>query len=309
MKLYKLTCQALKQINDTRNARAASKLPDFIIVGAQKCGTSTLHYSLSKHPNIFMSNPKELDFFDNDDNFKLGIEWYASFFEKCPLDSIAGEASPEYFHCEQAAYRMAKLLPKVKIIILLRNPVDRAYSGYWHSVRIASETLPFNRAIKIEAERIVNNPYGMKFYSYISRGLYFKQIKTYFDLFGRSKIFIIISEEYFSNPAGTLKKISEFLGVNCDKRFLDSVRMDIKNEGRTMRSEKLQRLYKQLRKGQKQIPFFATVINRINKKREKYPTMDKETKRNLEKYFAESNQELDKLLRRDLSIWRNNSNI
>ena len=71
-----------------------TKLPDFIIVGAQKCGTTTLHYSLTKHPEIFMSNPKELNFFQEDENYSRGIEWYSSFFGKCPLDLISGEASP-----------------------------------------------------------------------------------------------------------------------------------------------------------------------------------------------------------------------
>ena len=88
-----------------------TKLPDFIIVDAQKCGTTTLHYSLVKHPEIFMSNPKELDFLEQDENFCRGIEWYSSFFRKCPFDLISGEAGPEYFYYENVPNRIAHTLP------------------------------------------------------------------------------------------------------------------------------------------------------------------------------------------------------
>ena len=196
-------------------------------------------------------------------------------------------------------------MPDVKIIIVLRNPIDRAYSGYWHSVHIAGEKLSFERAIEIESERIKQNSFNMKFYSYVYRGDYFCQLKPYFDIIPRSRIFVLISEEYFSNTNMVLKQITDFLNVSCDNDFLDSVGGTVKNEGRSMRSAKLQQLYPYLRK---RVYFLARVLNRMNKKKAKYPPMSLTIRLSLEEHFAESIAKLEQLLDRDLNIWRNASN-
>ena len=280
------------------------RLPDFIIVGAQKCGTTTLHYALGKHPRVFTSNPKELNFFEDDDNYARGIDWYASFFERSPSYSTAGEASPEYFHYECVPRRIAETLPDAKIIVLLRNPVDRAYSGYWHSVREAGERLTFEEAIEIEGQRILESPFNMKFYSYVHRGDYFRQLKPYFDLMGRSRVLVMISEEYFANPRPHLKQVTDFLDVGCDNEFLDKVHGVVRNEGRSMRSAKVQRLYPHLRT---RIRLLARVLYRMNKRKQGYPPMAQSTRLRLLERFDESIVRLEELLNRDLSPWRDMS--
>lgn len=282
------------------------ELPDFIIAGAQKCGTSTLHFALKKHPEVFMSSPKELNFFHVRQNYERGIEWYASFFKECHSNYIAGESTPEYFHYEQVPKRIANTLPNVKIIILLRNPVDRAYSNYWHSVRYGHESLRFEHAIQIESHRIAKDPRKKALHSYLYRGHYVQQIERYLQLFDRSRILIIIAEEYFLNPELILTQITDFLKITCDQEFLDSAKTVSRNVARLPRSRRLQRHFPYL---WEHFRFSARVLHKLNTKKVQYPSMSLETRKELLEYFSDDNSKLEKLLDRDLSIWNNNGEL
>jgi hypothetical protein len=276
------------------------RMPDFIIVGAQKCGTSTLYAALKKHPDIFMSTPKELNYFQDTKNYEKGIVWYSSFFKDCPTECIAGESSPEYFHNAHVASRLADTLPKSKLIILLRNPVDRAYSGYWHGVRVAGETLSFERAIEIESQRIANDPYAFKYFSYAYRGHYFRQIEQYLLKFDPARILVLISEEYFIDPRLSLTKVSDFLGISCEQQFIEEASKVVVNEARLPRSKILQRYHPYLRQ---RAPFCARLLNRVNTKKVRYPPMPLAIRSMLLEHFADSNSKLERLLGRNLSLW------
>lgn len=276
-------------------------LPDFLIVGAQKCGTTTLHYALGKHPEIFMSAPKELDFFEDDDNYARGIDWYASFFQRSRFGQVVGEASPEYFHYDHVPARIAKALPQVKIIVLFRNPVDRAYSGYWHSVRVARETLSFETAVQIERERIQASPHNMKFYSYTHRSEYARQLRPYLELLSASQLLVVISEEYFDDPHREMKRITEFLGVHCDVQLFGNVHGVVRNAGYTVRSATAQKLYPSVRR---HFPNLARVLNRANRTGRGYPPLARSTRLVLQDRFSDDIEELEYLLSRDLTMWR-----
>ncbi|HUE84637.1 MAG TPA: sulfotransferase [Vicinamibacterales bacterium] len=128
------------------------KLPTFLIGGAQKSGTTTLHHYLSAHPDIFIPRrPQELHFFDFDPNYVRGVHWYASHFTSAtPAHRAIGQTSPLYLYAPDAPERIAALLPDVKLIFIRRNPVDRAFSHYWHAIKKGRKTLDFETALAME---------------------------------------------------------------------------------------------------------------------------------------------------------------
>lgn len=197
-------------------------LPDFLIIGAQRCGTTSLYSYLISHPNVTPAKQKEVHFFDT--NFAQGLEWYASHFDDRNDETITGEASPYYVFHPLAPWRIAHLIPDVKLFLLLRNPVARAYSHYWHEARIGAESLPFEEAVQKESERLAgeaerivsgDNYYSFNHhhYSYLSRGIYVDQIQLWMELFRREQILIIKSDDFFMNPPSVLKEIFTFLKI------------------------------------------------------------------------------------------------
>ncbi|MGM0884265.1 MAG: sulfotransferase domain-containing protein [Bacillota bacterium] len=198
-------------------------VPDFLIIGAQKCGTTSLYNYLIQHPQIISALNKEVHFFDI--NFKKGLDWYRSKFPLLESKKwITGEASPYYIFHPHTPKRIFQIMPKIKLIVLLRNPVDRAYSHYHHQVRMGTEPLSFREAIKKEESRL--KPEIMKmlkdenyqsppyqYYSYLARGRYVEQLKTWMNLFPTEQFLILKSEDLYSNPAIVFHRVLDFLGL------------------------------------------------------------------------------------------------
>lgn len=195
-------------------------MPNFIIIGSQKCGTSSLYNYLIQHPDIQPAFKKELHFFDV--NFHKGSDWYRSRFPLGRRNIITGEATPSYIFHPYAPTRIAEMTPSVKVIAILRNPVDRAYSHYNHNLRKKRETLSFEIAIQKEEERlsgklkeiIENEKYFDKayfHYSYLKRGLYFEQLKKWFGIFSKNQTLVLKSEDFYVNPAASFSEVLEFL--------------------------------------------------------------------------------------------------
>ena len=201
------------------------RMPDFLIIGAQKCGTTSLFDFLIQHPNIGKPHKKEISYFSY--KYFRGTNWYKSFF---PIFlpgftqnfSLTGEATTEYICYPKSAQRIAKTIPKIKLIVLLRNPVDRAYSHYHHTKRVGKEHLSFEEAITKEKERVDwclqnilddENYYheNYHFYTYLSRGVYVDQIKHWLYLFDRKQFLFLKSEDLFSHPSKTFKQVLNFL--------------------------------------------------------------------------------------------------
>lgn len=200
-------------------------LPDFLIVGAQKAGTTSLFDYLNKHPQTDLSIIKEVHYFDI--NFNKSVNWYKSYFPKKKSNyKITGEATPYYLYHPLVPMRVAKLLPQIKLIILLRDPINRAYSQYKMEVRKGRESLNnFIDAIDNEAERlhtekekIHSNPYYYSIehqaHSYLDRGLYYVQVKRWLKYFNKKQILVINSESFFCDPKKELSKVYKFLGID-----------------------------------------------------------------------------------------------
>ena len=214
------------------------KLPDFLIIGAQKSGTTSLYSFLAQHPNITPALKKEVHYFDL--NYNRKIKWYRSFFPKTKstndqLLNLTGEASPQYIFHPHSLYRIKKTLPNVKIIVLLRNPVNRTYSHYQHQVRVGREKLSFEDALEMEIGRtedeynkmLDNNQYNSHnylMYSYKARSNYYPQIKKCLSIFDKKNVLIIQAEKFDLEPENQFARVLNFLGlpnyeINFSKRF------------------------------------------------------------------------------------------
>ncbi|HRK61084.1 MAG TPA: sulfotransferase [Candidatus Omnitrophota bacterium] len=192
--------------------------PSFFVVGTQKAGTTTLHEILRQHPQIFLPKTKEAHFFDFDDTFTKGFDWWVeTFFKECNSGKIAGAITPEYLFYPEVPLRIKEMLGvDVKIIIILRNPVDRAFSHYLMTKRRGLEALSFDQAVAKEAERLkAGRDFERVHYSYFSRGLYAKQVKRYLDLFGAKNVLILkFEEDFLKDKLATIEKILRFLNVS-----------------------------------------------------------------------------------------------
>lgn len=204
---------------------SGKNMPDFLIIGAQKCGTTSLYIYLSQHPQILPAAQKELHFFDL--NYAQGIDWYLSQFPPKTKGKITltGESSPYYIFHPWAPQRVKQLFPDIKLIVLLRNPVERTWSHYHHEVRWGFETLDFEAAIDSEAERLNGEleklrsdpnyySFNHQHYTYLSRGIYVEQLQAWMELFPRNQFLILNSEDFYANPAATLNQTLGFLGLS-----------------------------------------------------------------------------------------------
>ncbi len=188
-------------------------LPDFLIVGAQKCGTSALRRNLLAHPGITMPEG-ELHFFDNPKRWELGIDWYCQHFPH--TDVLQGEKTPDYLSNARAARRIAEILPSTRIIVLIREPVSRAYSHWNHMMqRIEDSSRRGWEEVSFE-EAIARGARGdQPFRRLIEKGEYLDQILRFSRHFPPEQMFIGIQERFLSHGTRELARVLRFLGVEA----------------------------------------------------------------------------------------------
>ena len=188
---------------------------DFVIGGTQKGGTSALDSFLRQHPEICMpTTRKELHFFDREEDNTDYKKYHANFKPK-PHHRVIGEASPIYMYWETAPGRIWTYNPKMKWILALRNPVERAFSAWNMETKRGKEKLSFAEAIAKETERCREAlPLQHRVYSYVDRGFYAQQVRRLFNIFGRDSCLILLSEELRNDHKKTLNRVFEFLGVD-----------------------------------------------------------------------------------------------
>lgn len=207
-------------------------LPDFLILGGQKCGTTALHAYLLDHPCIAGGLRKEVQYFTL--HYGKGAEWYRSQFptrwfsrravRRCGRPLVVGDASPYYLFHPLAPARAAQLLPAARLVALLRDPVERAYSHYHHEVRKGRETLSFEEAIRREPERLagaadqlrsghlaVSAPHQR--HSYLARGQYADQLRNWLAAFPREQLLILDTAALERDTAAIVSQVLGFLGL------------------------------------------------------------------------------------------------
>ena len=210
-------------------------LPDFVIVGAQKAGTTSLYAYLRLHPDVLPAAAKEVHFFDTCE-WDAGPEAYRAHFPLAVHRSLArrfrsprvitGEATPYYLYHPLAAERLAATAPQAKIIILLRDPVERALSHYGHEVRAGRETEPLRKALQSEDDRLRGHEAALRAgappcqhldhrnFSYRARSRYSGQVARYLELFPAGNVLVLQSEKLFSDDPRTKARLAEFLGIS-----------------------------------------------------------------------------------------------
>jgi hypothetical protein len=193
-------------------------LPNFLVIGAMKSGTTALYYYLEQHPQIYMSPVKEPNFFclegreDLDGKSITRIGPYRDLFKHVSSEKAIGEASHCYLYEPRAAARIKYHVPNAKLIAVLRNPIDRAYSHFLHMVRNGTEPLADFAQVLQEKETGACQERSSQ--DYIGRGLYYGQLKRYFDTFDRDQIRVYLYEDLSKAPIDTLQDTFRFLGVN-----------------------------------------------------------------------------------------------
>lgn len=207
-------------------------LPDFIIIGTQRGGTTSLFKLLAEHPGIGLPYRKEVHYFDN--QYDQPLNWYRSYFpttvrkrmqERRTSTYVTGEASPYYMFHPHAPSRVSQHLPDVKIIAMLRNPVDRALSHYQHSVAHGLERLSFVDALDHESDRLENEEQRMlddpEYYSfshqnhsYAARGVYVDQLQRWIAHVPRERTLVVQSERFYQDPNVVLHDVCSFLGIS-----------------------------------------------------------------------------------------------
>jgi hypothetical protein len=251
-------------------------LPTFVIAGSQKCGTTSLAATLRQHRQVHVPRPKEVHFFDQ--HFARGTEWYAEQFSPREHHRQVGEATPSYLDHPLATRRLARTLPDARIVVVLRNPVDRAYSHYWHKRRLGDEPLEtFEEAVAAEpGRRQAARRASWLRHAYVGRGHYIDRIEEYVASHGRDRVHVVLLDDLVAAPRPTIRALLRFLDVNPKPaRTMTFGRRNSYRAGEAKDAE-----------------------------RAAYPPMSPETRALLSEQYAASNARLAAFLDRDLSAWQ-----
>lgn len=196
-------------------------LPNFLIIGAARCGTTTLYRNLAEHPQVYLPADKrpEPHFFMRDREYAKGLAYYSRrYFAGVKREQAVGEASTSYIFSATAAGRISRDLPCVRLILILRHPVERAFSGYWHTVKSGLETLPFEQAVVQEDARCgaIDDPLMRENqpFAYLGRSLYFRQLSIYLEHVAMKRIHVILFDDLARDPAAVFRRVCRFLDID-----------------------------------------------------------------------------------------------
>jgi len=273
-------------------------LPNFLICGAAKCGTTSLYEYLKSHPDIFMPLAKELDFFSNRDAMTLSE--YENQFCGWSGEKMTDEASPSYMACPDAPKRIAEVIPDAKLIFLLRDPIERAYSAYWYFIWLGGINSDRSFSEVVRGKSLDN--------FYLKEGFYYKYIKRFREYFKRDQIYCMITEELKRDPLKEISKCFRFLGVD------DSYKPDVERQHKAGQYPRniyifvqLSKLWHRYKKSLASFPFIPDNLKKTIKWKlfteKSTPPMKKEDRAYLRKIYKEQNRLLSEFLGKDLSFW------
>lgn len=310
-------------------------VPDFVIAGAAKSGTTSLYHYLDAHPDIFMSRIKEPNFFLSQEEKKnirpslkhlmksLDVEkhvrnktgkafhaaylddedLYRKLFEDAPEHSLTGEASVSYLYSHHAPLALYRFNPEAKIILMLRNPVERAFSHYLMDLHLGFTSLDFEKAFEADRQAPVKTWNAAS--NYIETGLYSEQVKRFLETFPAGQVLILFYDEFRVNPEPVLAEVFEFLGVNNN---MGSPPLQRHNESLQPRIQVFRKAagWKRLRFGLRKL-LSAPLRDKLKGiffSKENLPVPDERVKKKLSVYFADDIEKLEKMTGKDLSSWK-----
>jgi hypothetical protein len=270
------------------------RLPDFLIIGAMRSGTTSLARYLGAHPDVHLAPQKEIRFFDR--TFELGLDHYRQQFVGAADAQITGEATQTYLYDPVALDRIAATIPAVRLVAILRNPVDRAYSHYWQNRSLGKETQPFADAVAAEPERLRDADLDTRLtYSYLDRGRYIDQLRQVTDRFPRGSLHVLLFDDLRDAPADTYRAVCRFLDVSTT--VAPSNLGEPLNPFVTFRSRWLRRVSRRFPDP------LRRAAGRINARASQYEAMDPRLRVELLEQFAPANAALAEWLGRDLPGW------
>ncbi|MFY9588472.1 MAG: sulfotransferase domain-containing protein [Actinomycetota bacterium] len=269
------------------------RFPTYLIIGAMKAGTSALYDALMKHPDAYMVPNKEVYFFDRDDNYTRGLDWYRAQFAGAGGETAVGEASPSYLFFPAAAERIAADLPEARLVAILRDPVARAYSQYGHERFYARERRSFGQAVEEELRhRTAADPY----FGYVDRGRYLSQLQR----FRRDSLLVLLSDDLKDTAPETYAQLFRFLGIDDTVQIPDP---GVVNPYRENRFPALWRAMMRRGLWRKLGPLREPVTRAFIREGVAPKPMDPEVAQQLRDVFADDNAALGAWLGRDLSAW------
>lgn len=310
-------------------------LPTFIIGGARRAGTTSLFYWLSQHPDIYLPQITDIDFFiekrlfttkwqDGEEDIKqwentFSLKVYDQLLANASGFKAIGQKDADLLHWIPSHERLARYLPDCKFIFTLRNPIQRAWSQYWNEVGKGREILTFEEAFNIENKRIQHNAYARLHLSYVSHGFYDIYLESFLSYFPRSQIKIITLEDAKTNPEQTLKEVLEFLDVNPDFIIPNGAVAYNRNSTFLLRKwanntvfksldQVYMRLVKRLTvfiKDPEQRRLMRGTFSHVFRHSSEDMTMTQETRTKLAEIYKPHIQNLEQLLGRELKEWYN----
>jgi Sulfotransferase family len=292
-----------------------SLLPNFVVIGAARCGTTSLYAYLREHPQVFMSPEKETDYFSLGDLPPSEVpaaaslyrararEDYERLFRDAGSARAVGEASPTYLFYSRSAARMQQVIPDARLICILRDPIERAYSHYGLARKMGFEVLPdFEAGLAAESERWLEDR-SMR-YTYARASLYDDGLREFWTRFPRERILVLLFQDFAADSAGTMRRVYDFLGV--DARFTPDVGVR-HNRSMTPRSSLVREAFSRPRRLrrmlQRNLP--ARLVTRLGDLiMRPPPRLAPALRERLLPRFDEDVRRLESLLDRDLSAWR-----
>lgn len=299
--------------------------PNFFIIGAAKSGTTAFYDVLNQHPQVYLPYQKEPNFFSNETNYSKGLGWYCkTYFQDAGKYPCRGEASPQYLNWGEKVSERLLLLNKsheIKIIVIFRDPVARAYSHYWMLVNRELEKLSFEEALKAEEERLSLHhteleDNGSLRYGYFRGGMYASLLQPYLRRFPRKNFHFILQDDMKNDFSGMMNNVCIFLGIDPGHPFQPMV----SNTAYMARNHKLHHflhhpsgpVFKAMRNVIKKLPHeFQYRLRRkivaLNMKPAKNPPLDPGLEADLRKRYLDEIGQLESIIGRNLDHWKVNN--
>ena len=272
-------------------------LPNFLIVGAQKSGTTSLHDILKAHPQTNMSETKEINFFTNNEKLKKGLNYYSTFFKQDHKSIATGESSPGYICYPNVHKLIHQYLGEIKIVIILRDPIKRALSQYWDNRRHLTEVMSESQII----DNYLETEYSPNRRGYFSRGVYYNDVKKYIDLFGANNVHVLIFEDLIKNQKLELHRLYDFLGLDTDKGYQKLPKPS--NTSLIWNNP----LYKYLLNNPEKTKYIPVKFRRFfylgKQEKFQYPMLEQTEIERLKKFYKPWNQKLENLISIKLDLW------
>jgi hypothetical protein len=273
-------------------------LPNFLVIGSQKAGTTSIYHVLKAHPQVFLPERKEINYFFHEGEYAKGEDWYRSHFDALPEGILAwGEATPGYIVHPEAPFRIYQLLKDVKLILTVRNPIDRAYSQYWDNRRSLSEHRAFEKVVEIALEET----YHPQRLGYFSRGTYFQYIQRYLALFPLEKLLVLTFEDLLQEPQTFYERIFSFLGV--DPSFTTSLMIKSFNPASVWENPFYRWFFKKASRSRLLPAKMRRLTYWGRRTLWHYPPMQADLRQKLVEFYRPWNSKLGAFLGRELLVW------